>query len=139
MGTIVVAPTDLQVIVHGGLLSELGLQYRSDASEVGQIVRGGTIDGEEVLLVVTGHGEVEAVADVQILVDLVLGTHVQVNLSQLSVVLVASLAILENPVGIALSLVDTQVAGEAEGILNPVGGGCGILTGILLGESQTVW
>ena len=119
MSTPLVCILNTQVIVDAGLVCELALQNRSNVALVLDQVGSSTIDGQEVLLVVTVQSEVEAVRHCPVLVDLVLRSNVDVDLCHLGEVLVIALAVLQNPIGVAYNLVHLiQMLGEHEGILH---------------------
>ena len=80
MSTIDVAPVETQVVLQRGLLGEEGLLHSIDFAQVLKEIVGRTIDRQEVLLAVTCHQEVEAVADAERLCDLILRADIQVNL-----------------------------------------------------------
>ena len=110
MGSVDVAPVESQVVLQGGFLREEGFLHGIDVAKVLEEVVGRTIDGQEVLLAVARHEEVEAVADAEGPCHLILGTDVEVNLRALGVVLVLAWSVLEYPVGIAESFIDTLTA-----------------------------
>ena len=113
------AVLDAQVVVQTCLLGELALQYRGDVTLVLNHVGSSTCDGQEVLLVVTVQSIVETVRDSPVIVDLVLGSNVDVDLCHLGKVLVVAMTVLQNPVGVACNLVHfAQMLGEHEGVLH---------------------
>ena len=143
MCAIGILPVETKVVLQGGSLGEEGLLYAGHITQILQIIIGGTTYRKEVLLIATVHVEVETVADREGLGHLIGGLHVQIDLCGLSIVLIVTLTILKNPVGITQCLVHdirTRIdhVREVEGVLHECTTvGC-ILASILVGESQAI-
>ena len=107
-------PVDTQVVVEGGLLAELGAHHALDLAKTFNALGGGSVVGKVVLLVDAVQNVAETVANAQITVDLVFGGHIDGELGLLQEVLIVTLAVLKDPVGI-------DKAGIAEGLGKAVG------------------
>ena len=142
MRSVDIAPVKTQIVLQGSFLGEERLLHGVDVAQILEEVVGRTVNGQEVLLAVTRHQEVETVANSERLCHLPFRTYIQVDLRTLGIVLVLAGCILKNPIRITQSLVDAIVAKrerETERIFHPVAGACaGILTCIVRRQFQTV-
>ena len=116
VGLELTVPIYLEVVEEGGLLAKLRAEDVADGTESFDTLRGRTILGHEVLLVVTIDHVAETVAHGQVLVDGIAGIHVDGKLGLLLIVLVVTIAILENPEGVDETRV-TEGVGKAIGVV----------------------
>ena len=109
-------PVDHEVVEEGGFLTELGADYAGDFAETFYFLGGRTVLGEVVLLVGAVEHVAEAVGDEEVLVDLILGSDVDVELRLLLVVFVITLSVGQYPIRIDQAVV-TITSSKEEGVV----------------------
>ena len=96
-------PIDAEIVEERGLFRELRTKRRRNSTKTSDSCRRRTVVRQIVLFVVTRHDVAEAVAQLEVLANLVLRHHVDGKLGLLHVVLVVAVAVSENPIRIDIT------------------------------------